>query len=180
MKHLVVLAGSAAVLLGVVACGGPTSGQPIPATTTVGTAPDDAPTADTSTSSGGPNSLPVDQPCSLLSPSDLHQIGVSTQPTQGMVGTAHACEFDTADDHLIVGIRTNSGLADLTGPAPVSGIRVGRHAAKQMKEDSASSCLVAMGVSDSSRVDVTATGDGTKDPCPAALAVAQLVESKLP
>lgn len=100
-----------------------------------------------------------------------------------MVGTAHSCEIDSADYHFGLDIRTDGGLSafeSVAGGGPVTSPSVGRHQAKEQADSGSSSCTVAIGVSDSSRVDVTATGDGTKDPCPAALAVAQRVEPKLP
>jgi hypothetical protein len=102
VKRLVVLA---VVLVGVAGCSNSTGGQPSAATTTAG-----GPSESTSPSAVGGNALPVDRACSLLSTSDLSSLGVSSAPTQGMVGTAHTCEADTAADHIIVGIRTNVGL----------------------------------------------------------------------
>lgn len=181
MKRLVVLAGLAAAMLTVAACNSQTPGQASGTTTTDGGGTQTTSGGgDTSTSTGGSGSLPVDQPCSLLSSADLQQLGVSDQPTQDMVGTAHTCELDTDSDHIIVGIRTNAGLADLTGPAAITDTQVGHHQAKEMKDTSANSCLVSVGVSDTSRIDVTATGDGTDNPCTAAENAAKLVEPRLP
>jgi hypothetical protein len=42
------------------------------------------------------------------------------------------------------------------------------------------SCIIAMGVTSSSRVDVSLNSGPRVDPCPLALQVAQLVEPKLP
>lgn len=179
MNRLVVLAGLVVVILSVAACTDTTTGRPTTATTGGGQTSGSQPTA-TSTSSGGTGSLPVDQPCSLLSSGELQEIGVSSQPTQDMVGTAHACELDTANFHIIVGIRTNVGLAGLTPTAPVTSTTISGRPAKEQKNDSASSCLIAIGVSNLSRVDVTATGDGTTNPCPTAESVAKLVAPKLP
>lgn len=124
--------------------------------------------------------LPVDHPCSLLSPSDLRQVGVSVQPTEGMVGTAHECEFDSNDFSIDVGLRTNVGLADFQAAGgTVENTTIGSHQAKEAA-DSGGSCVVALGVSASSRVDVTVTPIGTSDPCPTALNLAKLVEPKLP
>lgn len=97
-----------------------------------------------------------------------------------MVGTAHSCELNTADYTVLLGIRTNVGLAGLVPTAPVTDKTIDGHPAKEEKDDSASSCLVAIGVSGSSRVDVSVTGDGTTNPCPTAENVANLVAPKLP
>jgi Protein of unknown function (DUF3558) len=181
VKRLVALAGLTAVLLGVAACNGSTTGQPSPATTPA--AVTSGPVTATSAPGGGANSLPVDDPCSLLSSADLQQLGVSAPPTKDKVGTANSCELDTADDHFGVDVRTDGGLADfapVAGGGPVTAPDLGGHQAKEQADKNASSCTVAIGVSDSSRVDVTATGNGNTDPCPATLAVAKLVEPKLP
>lgn len=185
MKRLVMLAGLATLLVGVAACGGsPTFGQPTA-----------APSSPSSASGGGQDSgsaspspagnaggLPVNQPCSLLSSTQITQLGASTQPTQDMVGSAHSCEIQTDQDHIIVGIRTNGGLGDFTEASsggPVHDTTVGSHQAKQSVGNTGS-CVIAIGVAASSRVEVTVTGDGTTDPCPVAQTVAKFVEPNLP
>jgi hypothetical protein len=183
VKRLVALAGLAAVLLGVTACNGSTTGQPSPVTTPAGVTSATGPATATSAPGGGGSSLPVDDPCSLLSSADLQQLGVSSPPTKDKVGTANSCELDTADDHFGIDVRTDGGLADFTpvaGGGPVTAPDLGSHQAKEQADKNSSSCTVAIGVSDSSRVDVSATGNGDTDPCPATLAVAKLVEPKLP
>jgi hypothetical protein len=176
VKRLLVLAGIAGVLLSAAACGNSTDGQPTPVTS----AAQGQPTRTTTPSAGGGGALPVDHACSLLSSSDLSQLGVSSSPSEDMIGTAHACEFDNSEGHIIVGIRTNVGLAGFSANGGTVGdITVGTHQAKQDVDDTGS-CVIAIGVSASSRVDVTVTGDGTSDPCPTSMAVARMVEPKLP
>lgn len=172
MGRLVAVVGVAVMVLGVAACGRTTTGQPTAALTPVSTG--------SSSAAPGPNGLPVDQPCSLLSSADLQQLGVMEQPTQEMVGTAHTCQLVTSSDSLGVGIRTNVGLAGYTAAGgPIHDITIGSHQAKQ-ELGNTGSCVVAIGVSASSRVDIIVTGDGTTDPCPAALTLARLVERRLP
>ena len=182
MKRLVVLAGLATMAVGLAACGGaPTPGQPTAAPSSSDGAQDTVP-ASPSSSASSPGGLPVSQPCSLLSSAQLTQLGVSAQPTQDMIGTAHSCEMDTAQDHIIVGIRTNGGLDSFTQAAtggPVHDTTVGTHQAKQSVGNTGS-CVIAIGVSASSRVEVTVTGDGSTDPCPTAVNVAKFVEPNLP
>ncbi|HEY1571049.1 MAG TPA: DUF3558 family protein [Pseudonocardiaceae bacterium] len=164
--------GMGSVLLCVAACGGTTVGQPAAAPTSA--------SAGASSATPGPDGLPVGQPCSLLSPADLQRLGVTEQPTQEMVGTAHTCSLNTSMDALGVGIRTNVGLAGYTAAGgPVHDITLGGHQAKE-ELGNTGSCVVAIGVSASSRVDVVVTGDGTTDPCPTALTLARLVERRLP
>ena len=172
----VLVTGAVAALVLVSACGNSTGGQANPATTTTQGQPEQTSTP----SGGGQSGLPVSQPCSLLSSGDLSQLGVSAQPQQVMVGTAHACNFDSADFALGVAIRTDGGLGAFTSAGgTVQDTTVGKHQAKQ-ELDNTGSCVIGIGVSASSRVDITATGDGTTDPCPTALKLANLVEPKLP
>ncbi|HEY3748145.1 MAG TPA: DUF3558 family protein [Pseudonocardiaceae bacterium] len=182
MKRLVVLVGLAAVLVGTAACGGTTPGQPSAATTAGGGGQTSGGSTSTAPSSRT-SSFAADQPCSLLSSSDLEQLGVSSPPSQDMVGTAHSCELDTSAFHIGLDIRTDVGLAGFVAVpngGKVTSTTIGQHQAKEEADPSSSSCTVAIGITDSSRVDVTTTGDGTSDPCPGALTVARLVEPELP
>jgi Protein of unknown function (DUF3558) len=183
VKRLVVLAGLAATLVVTAACGGPTTGQPSPATTAESAVQttSDGGSGGTSTSSGDAGALPVNHPCSVLSSEDLSQLGVSSSPTEDMTGTAPDCAFQTADNFTVgIAIRTNVGLSGfaLTGGTAHS-VTIGSHSAMQ-GVDNTGSCVVGIGVSSSSRVDVTALGDGKADPCPTASSVAHLIEPKLP
>lgn len=126
------------------------------------------------------NGLPVNQACSLLSSTQLEQLGVSSPPSQEMVGTAHSCDFNSAGFAMGVAIRTDVGLDGFTSAGgTVHDTTIGRHQAKQ-EVDNTGSCVIGIGVSASSRVDIVATGDGTTDPCPTALKLAGMVEQKLP
>lgn len=179
MKRLVVLVGLAMVMLGVAACSSSTGGQP-----TVGATTEGGPTSSDSTSgsppSTGAGALPVDQPCSLLSSADLMQLGVSTPASADMVGTAHVCEMDTAADHLAVAIRTDLGLSQFQASGgTIQDTTIGSHPAKQVI-DNTGSCIIGIGITDSSRVDVTVTAVDTTNPCPVATTVANLVAPKLP
>jgi hypothetical protein len=96
-----------------------------------------------------------------------------------MVGTAHSCEFTSSDYSVIVGIRTNVGLSGFqSSGGKVTAQSIGSHQAKQ--ELDSPTCTIAIGVSDSSRVDVTVTAIFNADPCQGAADVAKLVEPKLP
>jgi hypothetical protein len=173
VKRLVLMAILFAMVVGVSACNTATNGQPSPSVTQTGL-------RETSTVAGGGNGLPVNQACSLLSSSELEQLGASSPTTQEMVGTAHACEFDSADFAMAVGIRTDVGLAGfVSAGGVVHDTTVGTHQAKQ-EVDNTGSCVIGIGVSDSSRVDVTVTPILTGDPCPTALKLANLIEPKLP
>lgn len=172
------MVGIAAVLLGATACNSTTLGQPAASTTSNGGGSTSPPQTTGSTAPTG-GSLPVDNACSLLSASDLQQIGVSSQPTRDTIGVAPSCEMDTAADHIVVSIFPNDGVSTLNVTGPIKSIKVGSHAARR-EVDNTGSCLIAIDITSSSSVDVTSTGNGNNDPCPGATTVAQLVEPKLP
>jgi hypothetical protein len=181
VKRLVVLAGLAVALLSAAACSHSTLGEPSATTTTNGSGgqPSSGGSDDTSSApTSGTGSLPED-PCGLLSSSDLQQVGVAATPTQDKVGTAPSCEMDNSDDHIIVSVFADSGLSGLQTSGKVRDTTIGSHQAEQ-EIDGTSSCVIAIGVSASSSVDVTVTPIFDGDPCPTALTVARLVEPKLP
>jgi hypothetical protein len=177
------LAGLATLTIGLAACsGGPTLGQPTAAPSSSGGGQDTSP-ANPSSSASSSGGLPVSQPCSLLSAAQLSQLGVSTQPTQDMVGTAPSCEMDNGEDNINLAIRTTGGLGALTSAQlgrPLRDTTVGSHQAKESVSTNDQPCLIAIGVAASSRVDVVVTGNGDTDPCPLAMTVATFVEPNLP
>ena len=179
MKRLVVLVGAAAVLVGTAGCSNQTQG--LPTGTTASGQPSSGQSSPASTGQGGNGTLPVHSPCSLLSSSDLEQLGASAPPSKDQVGGAPDCSVDTSGGNLGVTVLTDRGLDQLNVQGPVSGIQVGSHSAKQMRYASDSSnCLVAVGITSSSRVDVSFEANGGVDACSVALKAAQLVEPHLP
>jgi hypothetical protein len=82
-----------------------------------------------------------------------------------------------------VSLYPDKGLKDYNlGPqAEPSDIKVGAHEAKLVKKAlTKTACAVAIGVSDSSRVDVNGTGEDLELTCEAATKVATAIEPKLP
>ena len=175
MKWCVVLAAAVAMALGVSSCTGSTTGDPAAAPSRPTSS------AGSPTSQGKSASLPVNHACSLLSSDELAQLAPVAPPKQDMVGTAHECGLDTSDYSIGVAIRTDVGLAGVNITGPVTSIEIGTHQAKQVLNSQADSlCLIAIGVSQSSRVDVAIDSINGADPCSEALTVARLVEPKLP
>jgi hypothetical protein len=118
----------------------------------------------------------------LFSSDQLTQLGVSTPPTQEMVGTEHACEMDNGQDNILVGIRTNGGLAGFTEASsggPIHDTTIGSHQAKE-SVGNGGGCVIAIGVSASSRVEVDVDGNSGTNACPLAETVAKLIEPNLP
>jgi hypothetical protein len=171
VKRLAVAAGLTAALLGVAGCAEQTAGTP----TGVG------PTATDGSQPSGPSStLPVNQPCSLLSSSDLDQLGASTPSSQDVIGGAQTCEVTVTNGSLEVAFP-GFGLSRLVVTGPVTDLRIGQHQAKKMTDPQDSgSCYIAIGITSTQRVDVGAETDGGTEPCPLAMKAAQLVEQRLP
>ncbi|WP_188316715.1 DUF3558 family protein [Solihabitans fulvus] len=189
MKRLAVLTGlAAATLLTVTACSGSTPGQPNPApvttTTTTTSTPSGSDSSDntsnppSSSTGGGP--LAGADPCSLLSQSDAQNLKFIKGPVREKIGTADTCRWNPRDMTVAVGIRTNVGLAGVQANGnPITDSKIGGHQTRQTL-GSGGSCIIAIGVTPSSRVDVLVTTGPSTDPCPTALQVAQLVEPRLP
>jgi hypothetical protein len=120
-------------------------------------------------------------PCTLLTRDEAEQVAgpLREEPARAGLGTARGCEFKPQRMRFVVDIRTNAGLADVRADGEVTDSRIGRHEAKQFV-GATGSCVVVMGVADSSRVDITVTVSTGDDPCSVAKPVADLVEPRLP
>jgi predicted small secreted protein len=185
VKRFALTAAAVALAFGAAACnstttgqGEPTFGAPSsPVTSGAGDSGGSSPTS----SSGGSKSLPVDKPCSLFSSSDLTTLGVSSPPSADQVGSAPTCDLSLNPDGAVeVGIRTNEGLSALAGTGPSTSLTVGSHPAGQQLDAASGGCLIVLGVSANSRVDVVVNMDDASQVCPTALKVAKLVEPHLP
>jgi hypothetical protein len=185
VKRLVVLASLALAFVSVAACSSPTGGSGIPTFTTTGgngaaggssSAAGSVTTSGSGGSSGsGGGSLANADPCSLLSSSDAATAGLSAPGTKDQVGAEPSCDYVGSNGTLIVGILTSGGISVFGKGTPVS---IGSH--QGMQDDQGDTgCEVAIGVTDSSRVDITAT-ENTGSACPQALQVAKLIEPHLP
>ncbi|WP_434447629.1 DUF3558 domain-containing protein [Lentzea sp. E54] len=158
-------------------------------TNTNGTARPAPETTSTPTSAGSPTTssasngaLADTDPCALVTTGEATEIGTEGSPKRQQVGTADSCTWKKSGAVVSVGIRTNLGLAQTQASGgQIADISVGGREAKQVSGRSSGSCLVVLGVSASSRVDVTVTPPATGgDACPLALAFAEKIEPKLP
>lgn len=180
MKRLVVAAGVAAVLMGIAACTGQTPGSP-----TTGTDPTGGQSGSAPTSASEPRALPYNHPCSLVTSSDLHQLGATTAASRDDAGTSHGCSFNTSAASMNVGIRVNVGLSgfQLADGGTVTSMTIGRHQAEMQQDTATGGCTVGIGVTQKSRVDIVAqmlNPYQNSQACPAAKNVAQVVEPNLP
>ncbi|WP_158102837.1 DUF3558 domain-containing protein [Lentzea kentuckyensis] len=172
---------AAAALVALTACTGSTTGDPKPTPNTGGSTSSEDTRSSTSspTSTKASGSLADTDPCSLLSKSEAEQVmgTLKEEPKPEKIGSARGCDYSANLAGFSVDIRTNVGLAGVQAPGEVTDVTIGRHQAKKFVA-AGGSCIVAVGVTSSSRVDVTLNGQG--DPCPRALQIAELVEPKLP
>ena len=168
-----------AALLGAAACTNSTPGSGTP--TTAGSTQPGGPT-----SSGG-SGLTSLQPCDLISPDIASQNQLGTPTTDNAAGS-RGCTWQntTANngDGYVVGtdIRGSQGIKDVnTAGNTVTPDNIGNHPGRQLQSTQATVCLIAIGVTNSSRVDITVTG-GTdaNQACQLANQFAKLVEPKLP
>lgn len=184
MNSRIILTSLAAIALtAVTACGGSTPGQAKPAS---GTAT--SPSSSSTTSSGATNSTSANStddslkdtdPCSLLTSNEAAKLGASAMPERKKIVSSETCLWHPTDASLFVGTRTNVGLSGIQPTGEVTDATVGRHQAKQVR-DITGSCIIAIGVTSSSRVDITFNGNSKTDPCIQAMQAAKLVEPKLP
>lgn len=120
------------------------------------------------------------QPCDMLTGDEQAQLQVSGG-AEDEVGPERLCLWTASGSHTVtVGIADELGLDDVQSSGPKTPMKVGAHDAVQFT-GGVSSCAVALGVTDTSRVDVisAANGDEAKA-CTIAKQAAALVEPKLP
>ena len=155
----------AIVGVGIAGCGGPTVRPP------------DTPTTPTTVTRL--TELPVRQPCLLVTSAMLRQLHTAARPVPDTLGPGDVCDISPTLGLLI---PTHGGLSGFHPPSAdgiLHPLTIGGHQALEAVEGT-TACQIAIGVSASSRVEVTATTEGRADPCPAALALARLVERRLP
>lgn len=169
--------------LGLAACASHTPGTGTPAS--------NAPTAvskpSTSTSSGG-SALAETDPCSLLtstqaSQNDLKSEGPSNDGGSRACSWSNGVAYDGLGYALELAIRDSQGLADINADGlTLSDESVGQHQAKQAVDQNNGDCLVIIGITQKSRVDIVISS-GDSNPthsCLMANKFAQLIEAKLP
>ncbi|HEX3648532.1 MAG TPA: DUF3558 family protein, partial [Pseudonocardiaceae bacterium] len=163
-------------------CSSPTpgTGTPVPSA--------DAPSSAGGSTGNGGAALAALQPCDLLDNSVASQNGLtSSGPTTG--SGARSCRWTkkvtlNAPGYVIgADIRDSQGIKDyITASYSTTNDPIGNHQAVQEKQTSGDLCDVTIGVTPSSRVDITAnTSDSDIDTaCSLANQFAKLIEPKLP
>jgi hypothetical protein len=168
-----------AALLGVAACTTSMTGSGSPAT------------AGSTQSGGGPTSsgpaLASIQPCNLLSSDIVNQDQLGT-PTPGNEGGARGCSWqnttaNNGDGYAVgVDIRDSQGIKDINSAGyTVTSNNIGSHPGRQLQSTQSGTCIVVIGVTSSSRVDmVINAGTDPVQGCQLANQFAKLVEPSLP
>jgi hypothetical protein len=176
----------AAIVLVVTGCTSTQAGTPSPAATTSSGA------ATSGTSPAGPGGATTTSldPCSLLLASDLTSYGTFIGPNKREEFGARSCGYVTqvknsSDPQLGVDVnvrdtQTVDALNDLGGGITQGKVN-GRRSALAAGSPDLGSCVLAMAVGTSSRVDVFITSaTDTKQACDVATKVADTVEPRLP
>jgi hypothetical protein len=143
-----------------------------------GDTPTDVPTE--SSEPGGGSGTADLVPCDLLSASELATFDVGAG-VEEEIGPARTCLWQASGQQTIsVGVIDELGVADVQSSGAKEPTTVGAHDAVQYAGP-LGACAIAIGVTETSRVDVTgsAGGDMTKA-CGVAKQAAELVEAKLP
>jgi ABC-type phosphate transport system substrate-binding protein len=170
-----------AALLGLAACTNSTTGNGTPAPPANTTQP-----GNSSPTSGG-SGLTSIQPCDLLSSADVSQNQLGT-PAPENLGGARTCSWQntTANNgdgyNISVGIRDTQGINEISsGVDTITPDNIGSHPGRQLQSTQSGTCVIAIGVTNSSRVDVTVNaGTDPVQGCQLANQFAKLVEPNLP
>jgi hypothetical protein len=174
----------AVLALGLVGCSEETPGDATAGESTNrptipgGDTPTDVPTE--SSEPGGDSGTADLQPCDLLSASEQATFNVG-EGVEDELGPARTCQWQASDQGTItIGVIDDLGLDDVQSTGAKQPTTVGSHDAVQYPGP-LDTCAFAIGVTDTSRVDVAGTvgGDMTKA-CGVAKQAADLVEAKLP
>lgn len=175
----------ALLALGLVGCSDETAGDATPGESTNrptipgGDTSTEAPTE--SGESGGGDSGTADlQPCDLLTADELAQFNLG-EGVEDELGPARQCKWQASGQQTVaVGVIDELGTDQVQTSGSKEPMKVGSHDAVRY-DGVLGTCVVAIGVTDSSRVDVTAAADGDlQKACTVAKQAAQLVEPKLP
>jgi hypothetical protein len=126
-------------------------------------------------------------PCALLTNADRRRLGVRNNSTPQDIAGAQTCRWTDRNRHSYFGAKTASvaimkgvGLEEVTPRPNVPPFKVGSHDALQYL-GAGSFCVVALGISDESRVDVLfEVAVDIRKSCAISRRAAELVEPKLP
>ncbi|WP_157577322.1 DUF3558 family protein [Saccharomonospora iraqiensis] len=124
--------------------------------------------------------------CALLDPTELARFGDFGPPTRDNLAGARACYFTPERDGterrptITVALRDSQGVASANdqGMGITQATFNGRDAAQIPDKNDV--CIIALGLTESSRVDVGVSGIDTDEACDLVERVTEIVEPKLP
>ncbi|WP_162292987.1 DUF3558 family protein [Actinophytocola xinjiangensis] len=132
------------------------------------------------TSESGTGSADSLEPCELFSSDDLAALSLTGGQEEELAG-ARVCLWQATDNHTVsAGVWANLGIDDVQSKTPPEPKTVGSRPATQYTGE-LGVCVVALELTETSRVDVTAAAQGDLNKaCSIANQAAELVEPKLP
>ncbi|GLW95119.1 DUF3558 domain-containing protein [Actinokineospora globicatena] len=180
MRRSFWIAATMGVALALSSCSSPEVGSP----TTVERDPG---STSTQSSDPSPTTSPTSvKPCELLTDSEASSIGAdgAGQPkkTKGSTGCRWRVEKALAADSYNVDVTYYEArsLDDVVSSQTKKPMKLGSHDAIEVLGDNKSGCIVAIAVSDTTRVDVVVAGGEQTRLCAPAVDVAKLIEPRLP
>jgi Protein of unknown function (DUF3558) len=169
--------------LGLSGCTTTSTGSPLPTRSTTG---GQTTSNSSTTSDDAAAKLASIDPCTLLSQAQLGQYGLSKHDSGDLAGSRHCAWAHLVDASgkggYVVGaaIWDQQGITDVNADGySITDVVTGRHQARQGEQTGGDGCFVAIGVTDSTRVDVVASGDPGQG-CTLANQFAKLIEPRLP
>src|SRR5947209_3772064 len=180
------------MLLTLTACSSDTGGFATPSTTSNAATSSGGSDSSGSQSSNAPggkigsaDQLANTQACDLLTASEATRVGLPSTPSGNLSeGAKSGCQWTGDSFAVVAGIRTDVGLSGVIPNGTITDTTIGSHTAKKLVTNFSSgaggTCLYAIGVTDSMRVDITSTVIASGDACQESLAIAQIIEPKLP
>ncbi|GLW95117.1 hypothetical protein Aglo03_59330 [Actinokineospora globicatena] len=125
-------------------------------------------------------------PCEWLPDSVVRELEITTPARPKKLKAGASCRWRAekpviADSFSIdITYYQDRGLTDFKGDQPRTPVRVGQHEGFQTLDDSKTGCVVALGLTDTSSVDIYVLGGPESQWCATANTVANQVESKVP
>lgn len=184
-QRVAAIAGSIFIATLASACGNSTTAgdatpQPSRQAPTSAAAPTSDPTSTSERSASG--TLEQADPCGLITPSERKGLGLTTTGEPENSVTSRGCSWqDGSHDVISVSIREHQSIDTLKkfkDTGPVTSLKIHGRDARQRARSS--SCVVAVSVTDSSRVDVRVVMSSGNQACAAARQVTKVVERHLP
>lgn len=146
--------------------------------------PADVPTSPSSPSASPPSLFAGVDPCGLVS-DELRVAFTLTDPREKQLADAHVCRFrlegETLRSSYTVSVELFDGLGidDIWAPDVQQLPDMGSHPAVRFSGPG-ESCRLALGVSESARIDVTANGGDFGPACDLVTALAEAIEPDVP